>query len=251
VFFCVSHNRDIRAAICLLGIGFYTTAYDWISSMRRNFNNKGEIIMDRWTIKQLNETSDLRFAMAILNERVNKLTQPYSPLASKLRSAVAKLEELADAEETQAEPEREPKQYMSYEEVFEDLGWRCIKDEDGTLELNQTSPTGEDFWFSIDGVDIPVEVAEYADDFDVNEHVGMYVETRGMQGVPRSIRTLVEDAEAIQKMLDELAEALVTVQTNCDLGIYDCSTCAIHGKCAREEEGLESIPSGEEDDDNE
>ena len=37
-------------------------------------------------------------------------------------------------------------------------------------------------------------------------------------------------------MLDELAEALESVQTNCDLGTYDCPTCVIHGSCDREEE---------------
>lgn len=204
--------------------------------------------MDRWTIKQLESTSDLRFTIAILNERLNKLTQPYSPLANKLRSAVSKLEELAAAEETQAEPEHEQKTYMSYEEVFEDLGWTCLRYEDGTMELGHASPAGEDFWAAIDGEDIPAAVAKCAEYFDANEHVEFLVESRGTRGVPNSVRALVEDAEAIQMMLDELAEALATVQNNCELEIYDCSTCIIHGNCDREEEGLASVPSGEEDD---
>ncbi len=108
-----------------------------------------------------NYLSDLRFAQAILNERLNRLTQPYSPLASKLRSALAKLDELTAAEEAQAESEPQPKQ-----------------------------------------------------------HVELWVEGRGKRGVPETFRELVEDAEAIQKMLDELAEALESVQTNCSLGTY-------------------------------
>ena len=36
----------------------------------------------------------------------------------------------------------------------------------------------------------------------------MCVEIRGTRGVPSSIRELINDAEAIQEMLDELAEAL-------------------------------------------
>lgn len=41
----------------------------------------------------------------------------------------------------------------------------------------------------------------------------MWIEARhnGVQGVPNT-RTLVEDAEAIQDMLDELAEALSAVR---------------------------------------
>lgn len=192
--------------------------------------------MERWTIKQLNSLSDLRFAQAILNERLNRLTQPYSPLASKLRSAAAKLDELAAGEEAKAEAETQPKQYMSYEEVFEDLEWDCHKCDDGTLELEKHSPAGEDFIFTINGKDIPAEVAEYAEDFDTDEHVELWVGGRGERGVPETVRELLEDAEAIQKMLDELAEALESVQTNCDLGTYDCATCAIHGSCDREEE---------------
>ena len=33
----------------------------------------------------------------------------------------------------------------------------------------------------------------------------------------------------------ELAEALESIQTNCNLGIYDCVTCCIHGNCDRED----------------
>lgn len=191
--------------------------------------------MERWTIEQLNSLSDLRFAQAILIERLNRLTNPYSPLASKLRSAAEKLNELAS--EGEAKAETHLKQYMSYDEVFEDLDWACYKYDDGTLELKKYSPAGEDFIFTIDGEDIPREVREYAEDFDADEHVDLWREGRGKRGVPDSWRVLIDDAEAIQKMLDELAEALESVQTNCDLGTYDCSTCAIHGNCDREEEG--------------
>lgn len=46
-----------------------------------------------WTIKELNETDNLQFAICILNERKNKLTNPNSPLSNKIREAVAELEE--------------------------------------------------------------------------------------------------------------------------------------------------------------
>lgn len=194
--------------------------------------------MERWTIKQLNSLSDLRFAQAILNERLNRLTQPYSPLASKLRDAVATLSRLADEEESKSIAEPPKKQYLSYEEVFEDLGWTVHKNEnDGALDINQHSPCGEDFWFSIEGENIPQEVSEYAEDFDVDEHVDLWAESRGKRGVPESYHELVEDAEAIKAMLIKLAEALDSVQDNCELGTYDCSTCVLHGRCDREEDG--------------
>lgn len=192
--------------------------------------------MNRWTIKELNSLSDLRFAQAILCERKNRLTQAYSPLAAKLSKAIAKLNELAFEEEQTANNVPALKKYLSYEEVFDGLDWTCYKCDDGTLELEKYSPAGEDFVFSISRSDIPQEVANYARDFDEDEHVELFVHERGKRGVPESVKELLEDAKEIQKMLDELAEALGTVETNCDLGTYDCNTCAAHGYCCREEE---------------
>lgn len=40
-----------------------------------------------WNMKQLEEKSDLNFAATILNERNNKLPNPYSPLSLKLTKA--------------------------------------------------------------------------------------------------------------------------------------------------------------------
>lgn len=49
-----------------------------------------------WTIKRLNETSDIDFAVAILNERRNKLTNVYSPLSEKIGKSIQTLEKLKD-----------------------------------------------------------------------------------------------------------------------------------------------------------
>lgn len=88
---------------------------------------------------------------------------------------------------------------------------------------------------------------EYAEDFDEDEHVELWVGGRGKRGVPETVRELVEDAKAIQKMLYELAEALESVQTNCDLGTYDCSTCAIHGCCDRGYGDIDDVIDAYED----
>lgn len=48
--------------------------------------------MDRWTKSDLNSLNDLDFAICILNERRNKLTNPCSPLYTKLSNAVNQLE---------------------------------------------------------------------------------------------------------------------------------------------------------------
>ena len=52
--------------------------------------------MDRWTIKQLNEISDIDFAIAVLSERKNKQNNPYTPLSRKLDSTIAFLQSIKE-----------------------------------------------------------------------------------------------------------------------------------------------------------
>ena len=95
-------------------------------------------------------------------------------------------------------------------ERAEELGWCCNQNEqDGYIEFFQASPAEEDFGFTAWGntvEEIVVAIREYAEDFDVEEHVKELLDAKanGLAGVP-DIFTLVEDAKAIQDMLDTLA----------------------------------------------
>lgn len=62
--------------------------------------------------------------------------------------------------------------------------------------------------FTVPTANFIKEVEEYANGFDADEHAEMWIESRGKGGCPSSIRELINDADAIQEMLDELAEAL-------------------------------------------
>ena len=104
---------------------------------------------------------------------------------------------------------------------IESQGWKVSKcnygDGDTGLELEQYSPAGEDFIFSIwcnDSVDKAIkEIEDYAYYFDEDEHVEMWVEAKyhgsGNRDAIPSIRELVYDAEAIHNMLRELAKFLI------------------------------------------
>ena len=100
-------------------------------------------------------------------------------------------------------------------QIIEDHDWNIIEvsEQDGTpyLEIESWSPAGEDLGETIwinDGQSLAEAAREWADSFDKDEHVELWVESRGKRGVPETIRELVDDAEEIQKMFNDLADAL-------------------------------------------
>ena len=86
------------------------------------------------------------------------------------------------------------------------------QDNDFYVELGQYTPCGEDWWETIwfDGTDegFIEAVRERYRDFDVEEETEVWIEHRGKNGVPNSIRDLIEDAEWKANMLGELADEL-------------------------------------------
>lgn len=87
--------------------------------------------------------------------------------------------------------------------------------QDGRLyvEMEFYSDLGEDFIFTVDcdgtKSDFVKQFQEYATDFDPDEHAEMWVKARdSVDGVPHSVRALIDDADAIKERLEELAEKL-------------------------------------------
>ena len=89
---------------------------------------------------------------------------------------------------------------------IETLGWNVYRDGDGYVELSQYSPAGEDFSFTGSENNLIEDVKDYAESFDSEAHAAMWYDAgqRGVHGVP-SLHELVEDADAIQEMLNDLA----------------------------------------------
>ena len=81
-------------------------------------------------------------------------------------------------------------------------------------ELYKLSDAGEDFGMVIDfekdnqAETFLQDLKNYAEDFDVDKHVEMCLPSRGKGGCPSSPRELLDDAESIKKMCEELAEEL-------------------------------------------
>lgn len=104
-------------------------------------------------------------------------------------------------------------------EIFEknDI-YLCDRDEqDGEFcrEIEFYSDAGEDVieivWY--DGTDEGFinGFRTMTDDFDTDEHAEMWVESRGKNGVPNSIKELLEDAEGIKSTLEKVADELENI----------------------------------------
>ena len=98
--------------------------------------------------------------------------------------------------------------YKKYLPVFKRCGWN-VNVSDNEIEIENWSPAGENIVEYLDkNIDIPSQIQNIADNFDADEHAEMWIEHRGKNGVPGSIRMLLNDADAIQEMYNELAHAL-------------------------------------------
>lgn len=91
------------------------------------------------------------------------------------------------------------------ERICDECGWSVSKEDGNMLYISQYTPGGEDFGFDVDAGDVVNEIKRYADDFDVDEHVKMWIASSC--STP-NVRALLEDAEWIDKKLQELVEAL-------------------------------------------
>lgn len=103
-------------------------------------------------------------------------------------------------------------------EIVKAMGWQLYpckigpKSEKG-WEIRKSSPAGEYFSFAVEDKDFDEKVREYAAEFDPDEHIEMWVNAKYNLNSSRaetipSIRELVNDADAIDKMLQDLASAL-------------------------------------------
>ena len=84
------------------------------------------------------------------------------------------------------------------------------------IELYQDTPAGEDWhvtiWFNGSNNEFINSFRKYVEDFDVDEEVEIWIESRGERGVPSSIRVLVDDAEWKEERLQTLLKDLEDIE---------------------------------------
>lgn len=84
------------------------------------------------------------------------------------------------------------------------------------VELETYSPAGENVIATVffDGTteDFIKQFRKYAEDFDTDEHAKMWIDGRGKNGVPSTIRELIDDADAIKQSFSDLADKLEQIE---------------------------------------
>lgn len=123
------------------------------------------------------------------------------------------IEELDEVFNTDVKEKTYIHQISSLDELkdfIEDLGWSIYDSDEQYWEIEQYSPAGEDFLFSIchngDVEKAIIEIKDFCKYFDKDEHVTelLVAKQNGFQGVP-SATELVADADSIQVMLEDLS----------------------------------------------
>ena len=94
-------------------------------------------------------------------------------------------------------------------DAVEALDWSICHEDSTTIELENYSPEGEDLVIYAEKEDLVGSLFDNYQCFDEDEHIEMWIQAKanGTSGVP-STRALVKDAEAINEMYKELAEAV-------------------------------------------
>ena len=102
-------------------------------------------------------------------------------------------------------------------DVLENNKWRVCgiyeQDDKQYAELETFSDAGEDFvvtiWYDGTGRDFANSFWECFADFDPDEHAEELIAMRGQHGIPNNIRTLIDDANSINDMLETTACELI------------------------------------------
>ena len=118
--------------------------------------------------------------------RDDKRMEEYKNISKELQRMLDKAEELDWSYSVYVEPSQNNRTYA---------------------EMEKYSPAGEDFLMIIDfdaedqAESFLKDLWDYADNFDVDGHVEMWLPERGKGGCPSTARELVEDAEAMKSFL--------------------------------------------------
>jgi len=80
-----------------------------------------------------------------------------------------------------------------------------------SIDLEFYSDAGEDFVFTVSYTDdksFVEDFAAYTENFDVEDHAELWIDHRGKNGCPETLKELLEDARGIREYLEDLSNGL-------------------------------------------
>lgn len=100
------------------------------------------------------------------------------------------------------------KMYQVIQDILEEENWGWIENSEGDITIEWYSPAGEDFLMELDKENPAIDFIAQAKDFDIDEHVMLWAENRGENGIPSTIEELLEDAKAIKEELEKIIKLI-------------------------------------------
>ena len=95
-------------------------------------------------------------------------------------------------------------------EAIKKLGWKVELNRYGDeIMIENYSPLGENLVEYLDTKDLVGSCKNIYENYDADEHAGMWMEYRGENGVPNSITALVNDANKIKQMYYDLYQKVL------------------------------------------
>lgn len=93
------------------------------------------------------------------------------------------------------------------QEILESRGWGWEVN-DMELIITWLLPNGGEYSTYTDRLSFLSDITTLRESFDVDEYVKMFIDSLGENGVPSTVKELLEDAEAIEEELKALDEAV-------------------------------------------
>lgn len=108
---------------------------------------------------------------------------------------------------------------IKLQNAIENLGFSIDEETSEYITLQQHTPAGEDwsetFWHYGLNKELANKIYERYNEFDVDEEAEFWVRNRGKNGVPSSIKEILEDQEWKENKLEDLWRELdVILQLN-------------------------------------
>lgn len=95
-------------------------------------------------------------------------------------------------------------------EAIKELSW-YVEQKGEDVIIEGYSPLGENLYEELDGNNLVRACKKLYENYDADNHVELWIEHRGKNGVPSSIIDLCEDAKAIENMYYKLYQKVLSV----------------------------------------